>query len=310
MKKLIATIAAISIALGTIYAQDLAKVTEIYNNGATALSSGDKAGALKSFEQALSLATALGDEGKEVVANCENAIPSINLSMAKDLIKSADYDGAITKLNSTIEIAKKYNAEDVSVEASSLIPQVLLSKGDALRTNKQYAEAAAVYKQILASDPNNGSVALRLGICLAGAGDMDNAKAAYETAAANGQQEIANKQLANICLREASNALKNKNYSAAVAAALKVNEYGENPQAYQIAGQASQLAGKNNDAIGFFEKYLQIAPKSSNAGQIAYTVGVLYQQAKNNDKAKEFYTKALSDPKFGASAKKLIDALK
>jgi tetratricopeptide (TPR) repeat protein len=139
---------------------------------------------------------------------------------------------------------------------------------------------------------------------------MDNAKAAYETAAANGQQEIANKQLANICLREASNALKNKNYSAAVAAALKVNEYGENPQAYQIAGQASQLAGKNNDAIGFFEKYLQIAPKSSNAGQIAYTVGVLYQQAKNNDKAKEFYTKALSDPKFGASAKKLIDALK
>jgi hypothetical protein len=39
-------------------------------------------------------------------------------------------------------------------------------------------------------------------------------------------------------------------------------------------------------------------------------VGALYQGAKNNAKAKEFYNKALSDPKYGPEAKKMLDALK
>ena len=95
-----------------------------------------------------------------------------------------------------------------------------------------------------------------------------------------------------------------------MAAAAKVNDYTENAQAWQIAGQASQAAGKNNDAIKYFEKYLAAAPDASNAGAIAYTVGALYQQAKNNAKAKEYYTKAASDPKYGAEAKKMLDALK
>ena len=53
-----------------------------------------------------------------------------------------------------------------------------------------------------------------------------------------------------------------------------------------------------------------MAPSASNAGQIAYTIGALYQQAKNIEKAKEFYQKATTDAKFGAEAKKLLDALK
>ena len=95
-----------------------------------------------------------------------------------------------------------------------------------------------------------------------------------------------------------------------MAAAAKVNDYTENAQAWQVAGQASQAAGKNADAIKYFEKYLEAAPTASNAGAIAFTVGALYQQAKNNAKAKEFYTKASSDARYGAEAKKMLDALK
>ena len=91
---------------------------------------------------------------------------------------------------------------------------------------------------------------------------------------------------------------------------MKANEYAPNAQALQLAGQASQAAGKNNDAIKYFQQYLEAAPNASNAGAIAYTVGALYQTAKNNTKAKEFYTKAASDPKYGAEAKKMLDALK
>ena len=165
-------------------------------------------------------------------------------------------------------------------------------------------------RELLADDPDNGTVALRLGVALNGAGKAEEAKAAFEKAAANGQAATANKQLGNLFLKEAAADLKAKNYAAAVTAAVKANEYAANAQALQIAGQASQLAGKNNDAIKYFEQYLAAAPDASNAGSIAYTVGALYQQAKNNTKAKEFYAKAVNDPKYGAEAKKMLDALK
>ena len=309
MKKLIATIAAFTVALGAAFAQDLAAVTEVYNAGAEAVST-DKAAALKSFEEALKLAEALGDEGQEIVANCKNIIPNIRMSLAKDLVKESKFDEAVAALQEVEKVAEAYEAFDVADEAKTLVPQVKMSHAGNLLNGKDYDGAAAIYKEVLDADPANGNAALRLGVALNGAGKLEEAKAAFETAAANGQEATANKQIGNIYLKEAAAALKEKKYADAVAAAAKVNDYTENAQAWQIAGQASQAAGKNNDAIKYFEKYLEAAPTASNAGAIAFTVGALYQGAKNNAKAKEFYTKAASDPKYGAEAKKMLDALK
>jgi len=310
MKKLIASIAALVVALGAAYAQDLAAVTDIYNAGAEAVSSGNKESALKSFEQALTLATALGEEGQEVVANCKNIIPNLVLSMAKDLVKESKFDEAVAKLNDAAALAKKYEAADAAEEIAALLPQVKMSKAGNMLNAKDYAGAAATYKEVVDADPTNGVAALRLGVALSGAGKVAEAQAAFEQAAANGQEAQANKQLGNLYLREAAAALKAKKYADAVASAVKVNEFTENAQAWQIAGQASQLAGKTNDSIKYFENYLEAAPKASNAGTIAYTLGALYQQSKNIAKAKEFYTKALSDARYGAEAKKMLDALK
>ena len=309
MKKLIASIAALVVALGSAFAQDLAAVTEIYNAGAAAVST-DKEGALKSFEQALQLATALGEEGQEVVANCKNIIPNLKLSIAKDLVKAQKFDDAIAKLAEALEVGEKYEALDVVSDAKELIPQVKMSKAGNLLNAKDYDGAIAAYKEIVDADATNGAAALRLGVAYNAAGKLAEAKAAFEKAAANGQEATANKQLGNIYLKEAAAALKAKKYADAVAAAAKVNEFTENAQAWQIAGQASQLAGKNSDAIKYFEKYLEAAPTASNAGAIAFTVGALYQQAKNNAKAREFYTKASTDARYGAEAKKMLDALK
>jgi tetratricopeptide (TPR) repeat protein len=309
MKKLIATLATLAVALGSAFAQDLAAVTELYNAGAESISI-NKESALKSFEEALKQAEALGEEGQEVVANCKNIIPNLKLSIAKDLVKASQFDEAIEALKDVEKVAKEYGAEEVEVEAESLIPQIKMSKANGLYKAKDYDAAAAAFQEILDADPTNGNAAFYKGAALVGAGKNAEAIAAFEIAAANGQEANANKQIGNIYLKDAANALKAKKYADAVAAAAKVNDYTENAQAWQIAGQASQAAGKNNDAIKYFEKYLEAAPTASNAGAIAYTVGALYQGAKNNTKAKEFYNKALSDPKYGAEAKKMLDALK
>ncbi len=311
MKKIISTLAALALAVGYVGAQDLTEITEMYNSGAEAIAAGDKEGALKSFEQAYELAAALGEEGAEIAENCKNVIPELNLSIAKSLVNDTKYTEAIDRIKTTISVAEKFANADILAEAKELLPKVVMQNASVLLNAKKYAEAAEAYKEVLSGDPANGLAAFRLGLALTGAGKTEEAKAALQTAAENGQQAQAYKQLANLFLKEAASDLKAKQYAKAVDAAIKVTEYdGKNSLAFQIAGQASQIQNKDNDAIKYFEKYLELAPTAKNATQIAFTVGALYQKAKNNAKAVEYFQKAVNDPALGDKAKALINALK
>ena len=311
MKKIISTLAALALAAGYVGAQDLTEITEMYNSGAEAIAAGDKEGALKSFEQAYELAAALGEEGAEIAENCKNVIPELNLSIAKSLVNDTKYTEAIDRIKTTISVAEKFANADILAEAKDLMPKVVMQNASVLLNAKKYAEAAEAHKEVLSGDPANGLAAFRLGLALTGAGKTEEAKAALQTAAENGQQAQAYKQLANLFLKEAAADLKAKQYAKAVDAAVKVTEYdGKNSLAFQIAGQASQILNKDNDAIKYFEKYLELAPTAKNATQIAFTVGALYQKAKNNAKAVEYFQKAVNDPALGDKAKALINALK
>ena len=305
MKKIISTLAALALAVGYVGAQDLTEITEMYNSGAEAIAAGDKEGALKSFEQAYELAAALGEEGAEIAENCKNVIPELNLSIAKSLVNDTKYTEAIDRIKTTISVAEKFANADILAEAKELLPKVVMQNASVLLNAKKYAEAAEAYKEVLSGDPANGLAAFRLGLALTGAGKTEEAKAALQTAAENGQQAQAYKQLANLFLKEAAADLKAKQYAKAVDAADEKNSL-----AFQIAGQASQIQNKDNDAIKYFEKYLELAPTAKNATQIAFTVGALYQKAKNNAKAVEYFQKAVNDPALGDKAKALINALK
>lgn len=310
MKKILLTLAAVVLSAGMLSAQDLSQATETAKMANESLVAGNKALALSGFQEALAQAAACGEEGEELVATCKGVIPNIMLSIAKDLIKEANYDEAVTKLNEVVAKAKEYAADEVVEEATTLIPQTLMAKGGELLKDKNFAAAAEAYKSALDLDPDNGNLALRLGQALSGAGKVDEAVAAFETAAKNGQEELAGKQISNIYLKKAAAALKATKFADAIAAAEKANEYGENAQAYLVAGQASQKLNKNADAIKNFEKYLAAAPTAKNANAIAFTVAALYQKAGNKAKAKEFYQKVVGDPQLGAQAKQQLDALK
>ena len=139
MKKIILIALSLAISAVSLSAQDMAAATETYNNGATALNMGDNEGALQYFRDALTMAEACGEEGADIVNNCKTYIPAIALSIAKEQIKSGNYDNAVTKLQEAIQIANDYQSEDVAIEASDLIPQVYLQKGNDLLQAKDFA---------------------------------------------------------------------------------------------------------------------------------------------------------------------------
>ena len=309
MKKILISLAALFAAAAVMSAQSMAEATEIAKLANDSLSEGNYETALNGFKEALKMAEACGDEGLELVATCKGIIPKTMNAIAKDALQAKNYDEAIAKFQETIAVAKEYDDEETAAKAEALIPQIYMQKGGALLNAKEFDGAAEAYAKVLELDAANGVAALRYGMSLENAGKAAEAEAAYKLAAENGQEKNATASLGKMYLKRAVASLKAKKYSDAIKEALASNEYTPNPQCLQIAGQASQLSGKNADAIKYFEQYLEIAPDAKNAGQIAYTVGALYQQNKNNAKAKEYFSKAVNDPKYGADAKKALSAL-
>ncbi len=305
--------AAFAFSMSVMSAQDLATATSTYNSGAEALTMGNKAGALEYFQKALTMAQALGDEGVDVVTNCKNAIPSVMLSLGKDLYNSKDFVGAKSKFEEAAAVAKEYGNDDVVAEVESLLPtvgkRIALAKVNDAMKNKDVAGVLAGYEEAMAIDSTDANTALKYGQFLGNAGKFDDAVKYLELAARHGQENNAKSVLSTTFLKNAAAQLKGGKYADAVTLAEKANSYKENAQAYLVAGQASQKSGKNTAAISYFEKYLAAAPTANNAAAITFTVGALYQQAGNKAKALEFYKKVENDPQFGAQAKPLIASL-
>ncbi len=310
MKKAILIILSSAIAAVTLSAQDMATATETFNNGATAQNMGDYDSALNYYREAMTMAEACGEEGADIVANCKTYIPVLTLAIAKNQIKSEAYDEALAKLDEAIKIAEEYENVEVSAEATELIPQVYLQKGNTLLNNKDFAGAAESYQKAVEIDSTNGTACLRLGMALTNAGKIAEAENAYKMAMRHGQQANAVKQLSSTYLKLAASALKAKNYDAAISYALKSNEYAENATAMQVAGQASVQLQKNDDAISYFEKYVALSPNARNVNDIFYSIAVLAQQAGDNGKACSYYQKLTSHPTYGETAKQQIAALK
>ena len=309
MKKIFMFIAAVVMAAGVASAQDINSVTETYNNGAMELEMGNKEAALGYFQAALTAAEALGEEGMQIADNCKSTIPVLMESIAKDYIKAEMYDAAIEQLNKTIEVCNTLGNAAQADECKTLIYQTLMAKGNDLINAKDFAAAIEVYNQIMAADPTNAMASLRLGMAYGATGNTEAAEAAYLVAAQNGQEKNAYKQLSNLFVKKAAAVLKTKNYAEAIEFALKSNEYLENATAMKVAGTAASALQKNEDAIVYLEKYLELSPNAKDAAQMKYTIAATAQVLGDKAKAKEYYQQILSDPKFGPTAKQMLESL-
>ena len=297
MKKIFLFFAAAFMAAGVASAQDINKAIELANNGNEAFQLGEYQLALDAFKQSLAIAEGLGEAGAEHAGTC-------------NLLKAGDYDGALAKLNETVTTAEGYGATETVSEAQELIPNVYMAQGNAALKAKDMASAVAAYTKVTELNPANGDAYLRLGRAFASTGKVNEAVAAYEKAAANGEEVDAKKQLSNLYLKLAQAAAKAKDNKGTIDNALKANEYLENANAYKLAASAAQKMGNNAQCIEFYEKYLAVKPNAKDAAGVTFTIAALYQQIGNKAKAIENYTKVASDPQYGAGAQEQLKVLK
>ena len=317
MKKIIVMFASAMMAVLAASAQDINQATEIYNNGAMELQMGNNAVALENFQKALQmgeeLGEAAGEAGAALVNNCKKGVCSAYMQMAKDLYNLKDFDGAINAFNQTKEVAEGFGETDFAAEAAELVNQTYKLKynTDAKKAMnaKDYPTAIANFTKVLEIEPTNANVALQLGQAYMRSGDLDAAIAPLTIAKENGQEKNAVKVLSQIYLKQAQAALKEKKFEETITLAAKSNEYLENGNAYKLAASAAQKLGKNDECISFYEKYLAVTPNAKDANGVICTIAVLYQQAGNKEKAKEFYQKIVTDPQYGPTAQEQLKVL-
>lgn len=287
MKRIIVSLIALAMAAGMAYAQDINEATDLYNNGATQLQLDDKTGALDYFQKAYAMASELGEDGSEIVANCISIIPQLHLSIAKDLIKAADYAAALAKLDETIAVAGEFGDDGIVSSATKLIPQTYKKQGQDAYNAKDYAGAAAAFAKAIELVPTDGAACLLLGQSYEKDNKLAEAEQAYNDAIANGQDKKGKKALMQMYVKKAATELKAKNYKAALADANTSITYGENDKAYRIAGQAAMELGDKQGAINNFNKYLELAPAASDAPTIRQAVEALEKQLKGASKTDE-----------------------
>lgn len=273
------TVAALFAACAIMSAQSISDATKLAREARESLNNKDYATALAGFQNALQLAQECGSKGGQLAAVCKEVIPKIMTESAKESIRKMDYDSALAMLKSAVSTARSYGEAATAAKADSLIPHVLMSKGDDLLEAKDYVAAADVFAKVLERDATDGLAALRYGMSLEQAGFEEDAADAFEQAAANGQEQAAKTFLASHYMKKATEAVKARKMADAIAAAQKSYDYVPSAGALFTIGQASQLMGKNADAVKYYEKYLEAAPEAKNAAQVANTVSELKKLA-------------------------------
>lgn len=290
MKKLVLTLSALLFAATLSFAQDMAAATQLAKDAQDAYTNKEFAQALEGFQKALAAAEACGEEGAELIDQCKTAIPQVAMSIAKEKINAQDYDGGLAALQQVIELSDKYSAIDVLAEAKNLIPAVEQQKGNAL-----FADAEALYQE----------------------GKLQEALTAFQ-ALKEGGNANAIKRIPTVFLKIAQGAYKEGKLDDAIAAVQSaVTESGGSAAIKKTAGsivqgaiQKAATTGKLGDAGKYYGILSELDPGNVNLGVLAYTIGASYYKAKNNGQAKSWLQKAVNDPKYGANAKQLLNAIK
>lgn len=309
MKKLLVVFVALGFA-ALASAQDFNAAIDVFNAGATALEGGNKVEALAQFRSALTQFEACeGDEAAEMIDKCKDIIPNTLLSIAKEQINEADYDKAIASLAEVQTIAKDFGKDEIVADAAALVPNVYLRKGSTLLKDKDFAGAAAAFKEVVALTPEDGQAFLLLGQAQMQNNDLAAATEALEKAAQFGKADQANKLLSTAYLKEGQAALKAKKFADAIAALEKSNGYVESANAYKLLASAQTQAGKSKDAIASYKKYLEVSPNAKDAADIMFTIAATAQKAGDKATAKEYYNKLTGDAKYGAQAAAQLKAL-
>ena len=310
MKKFLVVLAALSLCLGAM-AQDFNEAVETFNQAAQAET---KAEALKLFKQAYIQFVSCGEEAEaqDKVEELKDIIPAYSVAVAKESIAAKDYDAAIVALGDAAADCAEFGAEDKAAEVNDLFGLTYKASAKKALGAKDAATAFANLKKCVEYTPQDGEAQFLLGRLLLSSGKIDEAKAAFEIASANGKEADVKKQLFNYYYNNGQKAQQAKKYAEAVEdynAALEVNPEPDKAAIFFKLGLSYGALGKKAEQNEALKKYCALDAAAAANDDILLTIAPNAVALKDAETAKEFYGK-LASSKNEAYAKEAKNYLK
>ena len=292
-------------------AQDFNEAVQTFNDAAQAES---KAEALKLFKQAYTQFVACGEEADALdkVEELKGIIPAYSVAVAKESIAAKDFDAAIVGLEAAAADCAEFGAEEKAAEVNDLFGYTYKAIAKKALGAKDAATAFPNLKKCVEYTPTDGEAQFLLGRLLLSSGKIDEAKAAFEVASANGKEADVKKQLFNYYYNNGQKKQQAKQFAAAVedyAAALEVNPEPEKAAIFFKMGISYGALGKKAEQNEALKKYCALDAAAAANDDILLTIAQNAVALKDAETAKEFYGK-LATSKNEAYAKEAKNYLK
>lgn len=310
MKKFLVVFAALGLAFSAM-AQDFNEAVQTFNDAAQAET---KAEALKLFKQAYTQFVACGEEeeAQAKVEELKDIIPAYSVAVAKESIGAKDYDAAIVALEAAAADCAEFGAEEKAAEVNDLFGFTYKASAKKALAAKDAATAFANLKKSVEYLPQDGEAQFLLGRLLLSSGKIDEAKAAFEIASANGREADVKKQLFNYYYNNGQKAQQAKKFAEAVEdykAALEINPEPEKAAIFFKMGISYGALGKKAEQNEALKKYCALDAAAAANDDILLTIAQNAVALKDAETAKEFYGK-LATSKNEAYAKEAKNYLK
>lgn len=294
MKKFLVVFAALGLSF-SVMAQDFGAAVETFNQAAQAE---EKTQALKLFKEAYTQFVACSEEeALEKVQELKDIIPAYSVAIAKESISAKDYDAAIVALEAAAADCAEFGAEEKAAEVKELFGFTYKAAAKKALGAKDAATAFTNLKKSVEYDPADGEAQFLLGRILLSSGKIDEAKAAFEIASANGKEADVKKQLFNYYYNNGQKKQQAKQYADAVELykqAIEVDPEPDKPAIFFKMGISYGALGKKAEQNEALKKYVAADAAAAANDDILLTIAQNAVALKDADTAKEFYGKLVN----------------
>ncbi len=291
-------------------AQDRAAAVQAFNK-ALELAKADKyEEAINMYNQAITQAEQIGEEGEDIVQRVKKQLPSIYYQLALQDYKSFQKQKSLSALESAIgsftkasTMATEYDNKRMAQKADQIVTQLLYNKSILQFKSNNYNESLATLDQAIDRNPNYAKAYYQKGIVLKNqdSSGLEKAIAMFDKAI-----EVGQKNNDNQIVRKAREAARdelvyrgakrigNKKYSEAVSLLSRALNYdSESADAHYRLAEAYNKQAKSQQAIAHAEQALNFENGGKTAkAKIYFELATAQKHLGNKDAACSAYKNA------------------
>ena len=283
-------------------AQDINAAIEEFNQGNQALQSENLPLAIQKYKTSLDMATALGEEGLELVAAAKKQIPTLYYQIGIQNYKEKNNEKAIIELQNAIKYGEEYGEQDMVDKSKDLIPKLHFARGNDLFKDDKFDEALAAYSEAIELDPRYSKPYWGQALTYQKQRKSDEMVAAFKTSremsiAENDEAfvERINSTAKRLLQSEGTGYLKSQKWNDAIKCFTTSNDFkADDPDTYYYLALSYNGLKNWNMAIEAAQTGVDLSEGESkdNKAKFYFEMGNAFKGANNNEKACEAYNNA------------------